>query len=91
MEKKDFAAIGNALNKMSRNTYSEKEMAENIETYWAEYQWSKENNQVSNILQDLIYILYADMDLHDYDDTENVVKTVEEMDKIFAEYLEEIS
>lgn len=90
MEKQDFATIGNYLNEASRFSYSEKEMEENIETYWNEYQWSKANNKVSTILQGLMFYMVEDMDFQDYSDTENVVKTVEEMDKVLEDFLEEI-
>lgn len=90
MEKEDFVKIGNELNKISRNTYTEKEMQENVKIYWNEYQWSKANNKVSNILTDLIFYMVEDMDKADYEDTENKINTVDEMEKIFQNFIENI-
>lgn len=90
MKKEDFVKIGNKLNEISRNTYTEKEMQENINIYWNEYQWSKANNKVSNILEDLIFYIVEDMDKADYEDTENKINTIDEMEKIFQNFIENI-
>jgi hypothetical protein len=90
MKKEDFVKIGNKLNEISRNTYTEKEMQENINIYWNEYQWSKANNKVSNILEDLIFYMVEDMDKADYEDTENKINTIDEMEKIFQNFIENI-
>ena len=90
MKKEDFVKIGNKLNEISRNTYTEKEMQENINIYWNEYQWSKANNKVSNILKDLIFYMVEDMDKADYEDTENKINTIDEMEKFFQNFIENI-
>lgn len=53
----DIAEYGN---KMWKGCFSAKEIAENAYLYYADFQWSKENEKVSFVIQELAKLLAED-------------------------------
>lgn len=60
MEYRDFYNIAEYLNGINRNVFSAREMAENAYNYCADFQWSKENEEIAHVIQELAKLLAED-------------------------------
>lgn len=60
MEYSDFYNIAEYLNEINRNTFTPREIAENAHIYCVDFQWSKENNEISFVIRELAKILAED-------------------------------
>lgn len=60
LEYKDFYSIAEYGNEAWKGCFSAREIAENAYIYYADFQWSKKNNEVSHTIQELVNLLKED-------------------------------
>lgn len=60
MEYVDFYEIAEYLNAINRKTFSAREIACNAYIYKSDFEWSKENDKISFVIQELAKILAED-------------------------------
>lgn len=87
MTYRDFYKIANYLNECSNNIFSNEDVACNAYDYLIEYEQSIIHEMPTKDMIVLCTELVEDMDLHDYDDTEDIIDLYI-MEKIFEEFLE---
>lgn len=87
MTYRDFYKISHYLNECNNNIFSNEDVACNAYDYLFEYEQSMVQETPTYNMIVLCTELVEDMDLHDYDDTEDIIDLYT-MEKIFEEFLE---
>ena len=60
MRYEDFYEIAEYMNEINRKTFTPKEIACNAHIYYADFQWSKENEKVAHNIGELVKLLAED-------------------------------
>lgn len=60
MTQKDFLRIAEYGNEMWKGSFTLQEVADNAQIYWADFEWSKENERPSFVITELINLLKED-------------------------------
>jgi hypothetical protein len=84
----DFYDIALYLNEINRDTFTPKEIACNAYIYYADFQWSKENNEVAYNIQELAKLLAEDGTEEAKDWLYEMAKELELFDMDYLDYLE---
>ena len=93
MNYEDFYKIAEYGNENWKGNFSPLEIATNAYDYKVEYDYSIEQNKPTRTMLELCRLLVEDMDFQDYfetlEESENAL-TIEDMDKIFSDFLENL-
>lgn len=91
MTYENFYTISKEVNKMNHELFCDEELEQFSNDYLCEYELSKKQNKPTHTMIELCKLLLLDMDFEDYFDTleesENVL-TIDDMEKIFNDFLE---
>ena len=89
----NFYTIAEYGNENWKGNFSPLEIATNAYDYKVEYDYSIEQNKPTRTMIELCRLLVEDMDFQDYfetlEESENAL-TIEDMDKIFSDFLENL-
>ena len=88
MTYEDFYEIATYGNEMWKGCFSPKETACNAHTYYADFQWSKENEKVSFVIQELAKLLAEDGSDECKDWLYRMATELELLDMDFIDYME---
>lgn len=88
MEYRDFYDIAEYLNGINRNVFTARETACNAHIYYADFQWSKENEEVAHNIKELAKLLAEDGSEECKDWLYEMARELDLLDMDFMDYAE---
>ncbi len=88
LEYSDFYNISEYLNEINRDVFTARETAEAAYTYYADFQWSKENGKIAHNIKELAKLLAEDECDECKDWLYEMAKELDLLDMDFMDYME---
>lgn len=88
LEYRNFYDIAEYMNGINRNVFSAREVACNAHVYYADFQWSKENEELAHTIKELAKLLAEDGSDECKDWLYDIAKELDLLDMDFLDYME---
>lgn len=88
MNYSNFYDIAEYLNRLNRNTFSHREVAENANVYTCDFEWSKENDEVAHSIKELCRQLIEDGEERSLEWVYDIANELNLLDMDYMDYIE---